>query len=309
MRKNILYSKSIYVLLAFVIGSHCNSLSQENIATKLGYPADSKLLIIHADDLGMSHSENMASFEAIENGCVSSASVMMPTPWALEAVNYTKTNSETHDFGLHLTISSEWKNYRYGPVSPVDKVPSLVDEYGYFHRECRTDLNLTEVETELKAQINLAYSMGFEPTHLDMHMGCLAKTQELTETYLKLGQLYNLPVLVPDQSVSQQLRDKYDARIIVDFYDLKPDTYIKGTADYYINVLKNLKPGLSYFSIHTAYDNEEMKGITIDHPDWGSEWRQKDLDFFTSEKCKELIKKENIKLVTWRQLKDLIYKE
>ena len=155
-------------------------LSQDNIATRLGYPADSRLLIIHADDLGVSHSENQASFEAIDNGSVNSASVMMPTPWVLEAVEYARANPETHDFGLHLVLSSEWKHYKWGPVSSKDQVSSLVDEHGYFHKDCISGIDLAEVERELIAQIDRAYAMGLEPTHLDSHMGCLFQTPELT---------------------------------------------------------------------------------------------------------------------------------
>jgi len=112
--------KSIFTTVALIIGITTVLFSQENVATKLGYPEDSKLLIIHADDLGVSHSENMASIEAIENGSVNSASVMMPTPWVLEVANYAKSNPATHDFGLHLVLSSEWKNYKWGPVSSKD---------------------------------------------------------------------------------------------------------------------------------------------------------------------------------------------
>jgi len=299
--------KNIILIVILIFGTN-SLLSQENIATKLGYPADSKLLIIHADDLGVSHSENIATFKAIEKGFVNSASIMMPTPWVLEAIAYAKANPDTNDFGLHLVLSSEWKHYKWGPVSSIDKVPSLIDENGYFHEACRTNLNLDEVETELKAQVNRAYAMGFEPTHLDTHMGCVLQTKELTELYLKIGQMYHLPVLVVEQLLTPELKNKYNVRGVVDyFYNLTPETYDKGTEAYYANVLENLKPGLSYFSIHTAYDSDEMKGMTIDHPDWGSEWRQKDFDFFTSKTCKELLEKENIKLVTWRQIKAVYY--
>ena len=299
------FNPTIAILLSLVSQTF---FSQVNIATKLGYPADSKLLIIHADDLGVSHSQNIASFEAIENGSVNSASLMMPTPWVLEAVNYAKSKQKKPDFGLHLVLSSEWKNYKWGPVASKDKVPSLIDSNGYFHEACRTDLNLEEVELELTAQINRAFAMGLQPTHLDTHMGCLIQTDGLIRIYLKLGQQFNLPVLALKQFVTPEMKDKYDVKIMVDyFYDLNPESYAEGSARFYTEVLQNLKPGLSYFSIHTAYDNEEMKGMNIDHPDWGNEWRQKDFDFFISDECKELIKKENIILVSWRQLKEILY--
>ena len=183
-----MHSKSFLIVIALIMGTSSFLNSQENIATKLGYPADSKLLIIHADDLGVSHSENIASIEAIEKGSVNSASVMMPTPWVLEAIEYTKSNPNTHDFGLHLVLSSEWKLYKWGPVSSKDKVSSLVNEHGYFHDTCITKLNLAEVETELKAQVDRAYAMGLKPTHLDSHMGCLFQTPELMEIYFILFQ-------------------------------------------------------------------------------------------------------------------------
>jgi len=305
-RKTIVIIKNcalfaVYILLVFSVKA------QENIAVKLGYPADAKLLIIHADDLGVSHSENMASIDAIENGSVNSASVMMPTPWVLEVANYAKSHADTHDFGLHLVLSSEWKNYRWGPVSSTHKVPSLINEHGYFHAGCRSGINIKEVEMELRAQIDRAYAMGLVPTHLDSHMGCLFQTEELIEIYLKMGQVYKLPVLITNQ-IPLALIEKYDVKVILeDILTIMPEQYEKGPDDYYINAIKNLKPGLSTFLIHTAYDNDELKGMTIDHPEWGNEWRQKDYDFFTSDSCVKILKKENIQLVTWRQVKEVFY--
>jgi hypothetical protein len=281
--------------------------AQDNIATRLGYDADARLLIIHSDDLGVAHSENIASIEAIENGSVNSASVMMPTPWVLEVANYAKAHPDTHDFGLHLVLTSEWKNYRWGPVSSLDKVPSLVSEHGYFKADCSTEVSLDEVETELRAQIDRAYAMGLVPTHLDSHMGCLFQSPELIEVYLKLGKEYRLPVLVTSDFPAELL-DKYEVRaILAEALTIEPEQYAKGPEDYYLNAFRNLKPGVSTLLIHTAYDNEEMKGMNIDHPDWGNEWRQKDFDFFTSEACKKALEQENIKLVTWRQIKEAYY--
>jgi predicted glycoside hydrolase/deacetylase ChbG (UPF0249 family) len=297
--------KRIFISVFLFIGVTVKA--QENVATKLGLPKDAKMLIIHADDLGVSHSENMASFEAIENGSVNSASVMMPTPWVMEVANYAKSHADTHDFGLHLVLSSEWKNYRWGPVSSIDQVPSLINNHGYFHSGCQPEINLKEVEAELRAQIDRSYAMGLVPTHLDSHMGCLFQTQELIEVYLKMGQVYKLPVLIT-KDIPLSLIEKYDVKVVLeDALTIMPDQYAKGPDNYYIDAIKNLKPGLSTFLIHTAYDNDESKGMTIDHPDWGSAWRQKDYDYFTSLECKELLEKENIHLVTWRQIKQVYF--
>jgi len=94
-----------------------------------------------------------------------------------------------------------------------------------------------------------------------------------------------------------------------DALTILPDQYAKGSEEYYIDAIKNLKPGLSTFLIHTAYDNDELRAMTIDHPEWGNEWRQKDYDFFTSDTCSKILKEENIQLVTWRQLKEAFYSE
>lgn len=281
--------------------------SQENLATRLGYDSNARLLIIHADDLGVSHSENLASFEAIENGSVNSASVMMPTPWVMEVAEYAKAHPQTHDFGLHLVLTSEWKNYRWGPVSSTHKVPSLLGDHGYFRADCSSSVDIGEAESELRAQIDRAYAMGLEPTHLDSHMGCMFQSEQLVELYLKMGQEYRLPVLVTEQFPAEVLQ-KYNVNaVLTEALTISPEDYKKGLEEYYVNAIKKLKPGVSTLLIHTAYDNEEMKGMNVDHPDWGNEWRQKDFDFFTSDTCKQLLKSENIQLVTWREIKDKLY--
>ena len=150
-------------------------------------------------------------------------------------------------------------------------------------------------------------AMGLEPTHLDSHMVCLFQSEEFIEVYLKMGQVYNLPVLV-DHQVSEKLLKKYDVKIVLEeILTIMPEEYEKGTEAYYINKIKNLKPGLSTILMHTAFNNDELEAMMKDIPAWGSEWRQKDFDFFMSDTCKELLKEEKIQLVNWRQLKEAFY--
>src|SRR6188768_3079428 len=134
----------------------------KSLAERLGYPAGTKLLIIHADDLGVSHSENMASIRAMEKGVVNSASIMVPCPWFPEIAAYAKTHPSTC-FGLHLTLTSEWKLYKWGPVTSHDQVPSLLTPQGYLNETDSAFMHnakAAEVEKELRSQIERAKQFG-----------------------------------------------------------------------------------------------------------------------------------------------------
>lgn len=292
-------------------------LAQNNnktIAEKLGYPADSKLLIIHADDAGVSHSENMATIEGMENGIVNSSSIMVPCPWFPEIAEYANENSEEKDFGLHLTITSEWKDYKWGSSHSNTEVPSLINGYGYFYPlvdSVVVHANSPDVEKEITWQIEKALKFGIDVTHLDAHMGAVMSTPAFLETYIKKGREYGVPVLLSREIESfKEVESKMEITskdVIVDnVYQATPDIFKSGMDAYYEDVLNNLEPGLSCILIHLANNNDEMKAVTKEHPDWGSEWRQNDLDFFTSDKARDLIEKNNIVMVTWRELRDKI---
>src|SRR5918992_5811964 len=159
------------------------------LAERLGHPAGAKLLILHADDLGVAHSVNAATFDALDRGAISSASVMVPTPWMTEVAAYARAHPNA-DLGLHLTLTSEWETYRWGSVESKDKVPSLLDSVGTFPSEERrvaATAKPLEVEREIRAQIERALALGIRPTHVDSHMGALFTTPELFATYVKVA--------------------------------------------------------------------------------------------------------------------------
>lgn len=302
------------ILLILLLGTQM-SYAQSSLAAKLGYDEDARLLIIHSDDIGVSHSENKATFEAIEKGSVNSGSIMMPCPWVPEVADYVKENPKV-DFGLHLTLTSEWKHMKWGSVAPASQVSSLLNEEGYFYSDCLTfgqNAKVEEAIIELRAQIDKAILMGINPTHLDSHMGCLLfSSPELFGAYLALGREYKIPSMIsrfflkaaPDSF--HKLITPQDV-ILENVITASPDDYKNGMDKYYEKVLTQLEPGVNVLLIHTAYDNEEMKALTIDHPMWGADWRQKDFDFFTSNKCKRILKDQNIKLITWRYIQSVIY--
>src|SRR5580692_3263997 len=165
-----MYRRKLALAIALLCFAAANTQAQtKTVAERLGYPADAKLLIVHADDLAVAHSVDAASFDALDKGAVSSASIMIPCPWLTEVATYAKAHPDA-DLGLHLTLSSEWATYRWGSVASRDTVPTLFDPSGYLWSnvpDAITHLKPEEVEREIRAQIERALAMGIHPTHLD----------------------------------------------------------------------------------------------------------------------------------------------
>ena len=281
---------------------------QKSLAEKLGYSRDAKLLIVHADDVGVTHSVNAATIKGLESGLVNSASLMVPCPWFPEIADYAKSHPDA-DFGLHLTLTSERVYYRWGPVASKEKVPSLVDQNGYFHHDWTpsTRINPKEADLELRAQIDRAYAMGIRPTHLDSHQYRLLDSgKDLFEVAIRIAHDYKLPLFVArDWFADRPYLEKslgpgdivLDHTVTID-PGVPPDKW----AEFYKTALKNLQPGVTEFVIHLGYADEELKAATRERDTWGAAWRQRDFDFFTSQDFRQLLAEQNIKLVTWREI-------
>lgn len=296
--KNTIYISAICLLLF-----HITEAQVKTTQERLGYSKDTKLLIIHADDLGVSHSENVASFAALEKGPVNSASILVPCPWLPEVSAWAK-NHPTADLGLHLALTSEWKYYKWGPVMPHDKVKSLLNPEGYFYDNTADVVRTAapaEAELELRAQIERAIKTGIDPTHFDAHMGTVMAAPFIN-IYAKLGKEYKVPVMLTKEMLSS-LESK-DVIVVDNIIGASPQNFRSSMKNFYANAMRSLQPGLNCLIIHTAYDDAEMQAVTIDHPDWGAAWRQADFDFFTSDECRKLIKDEKIQLITWREVRD-----
>jgi len=284
------------------------------LVERLGYPRDAKLLIVHADDLGAAHSINSASIKALESGLVSSASIMVPGSWLPEIAAYARAHPEV-DFGVHLTLTSEWSLYRWGPVLGKERVPSLLDSSGYLYpleSEAAAHMDVREVEAEIRAQIARARALGIQPTHLDSHMGTLYQSKALFETLLRVARENRLPFRVSQEWFSSapfmpSLLGPDD--VVLDrTISIEPSVAPDDWSRFYANEIKNLRPGVTDMIVHLAFADEEMKGISFGHPNWGAEWRQRDFNFVTSDAFRKLLKDNNVKLITWREIGKLVGK-
>jgi len=299
-------------------------------AEKLGYPKGTKLLILHVDDVGMSFDSNEGAINAITKGVASSLSIMMPCPWVPDFVQYMKAHPGL-DAGLHLALTAEWKGYRWGPLSGKNTTPGLVDKEGALWpsvAEVVQHATGDEVEKEIKAQLERARSMGFEPTHFDTHMGTLLATPEFAMRYVKLGIDNKIPVMVPagHATLIKAQMNAPDAQIqqmrmigkmlwnaglpVLD--DLHNDSYgwpisAEMKADdkklqayktkKYIEGVRSLKPGLTMMIMHCTATSEVFPHISDSGP-----VRRGDMLAMMDPALKKAIQDEKIIITTWREM-------
>lgn len=309
-----LTNKPLFILFSIMLlsGFAMNG-DAENLAERLGYPADSVLLIIHADDMGMCHSANVASIDALEKGIVTCGSVMVPCPWFEELTAYARTHPEA-DIGLHLTLNAEWKSYRWGPVAGRSVVKGLVDPAGYlFHdvREVYGSATPEEVEKEVRAQIEFALASGVKPTHLDSHMGTLYYNPKYLQVAFKLSEEYDIPLMffnpTPEMIEKAGGRDVFPIEAIkvlqqrgiplLDGLAEIDDGPLEGMADAYKKKISGLKPGAYEIIIHPTLDSGESRAITN-----SAQKRDAEYQTFTDPAMKEFLDQQGVKLIGWKNL-------
>lgn len=305
--------KKYFYFLFLLISSAADTYAQKNLAEKLGYARDAKLLIIHADDLGVTHSENSATISAIEKGAINSAAMMVPCPWFPEIAAYANQHRE-FDWGLHLTLTSEWKHFKWNGIVDSINIPGLINKEGYFYESVEEVVNHAgagEVEKEIRAQIEKAIALGIQPTHLDPHMESLFGSIDFFKAYFKLGIEYKIPVLIPEKLLKEEAFKRevgdYPA-LVVSHIQLHPGIAPERWQKAYDSALVNMKPGLNELVLHLAYNDEEMKATTIGKTHWwDAAWRQRDYDYITSRHFKDVLQQNKIQLVTWKQIQQIIY--
>jgi chitin disaccharide deacetylase len=295
--------RAAITLLALALSAVCHA--QPTVQERLGHLASARLLVIHADDLGMSHSVNRATFEALEKGWITSASILVPCPWFPEVARFAREHPGA-DLGVHLALNSEWTTFRWGPVGRADAVPSLLDKDGYFplvEPEVTRRAKPAEVERELKAQIEHARANGVQITHLDSHMATLFRSAELFAVYRRLGEEYKLPILLERSGDRTSWTSEADPRALLDrVLSISPGVPPAEWRATYEKMLAPLKPGVYQLIVHLGYDDEEMRGATADHPDWGAAWRQYDFDLVRSAEFQRFLRDQGFVLVGWKDL-------
>jgi predicted glycoside hydrolase/deacetylase ChbG (UPF0249 family) len=270
----------------------------------LGYPSDARLLIVNADDFGMCNSVNEAIFGALEEGIARSTTLMVPCPWMLQAMRFLADHPEI-SFGVHLTIISEWADYCWGAVTPREKVPSLINEAGYFYNfdqmpEFLAQVRFDQLEMEFRAQIEVVLAAGLKPTHLDWHCLRLDSRPDISELMFNLAREYGVAFRVTGRSWIEKVQswgfptNDYD---ILDSYHIDPVNKIAQ----YVELLHELPVGLSEWAVHPALDTSELLAIEP----YGNHIRQTDFDFLTSQEAKDVVKEEGIILLDYRTLQDV----
>lgn len=276
--------------------------SNKTVAERLGYPASSRLLIIHADDFGMLHSVNRATTEALSNKWISSASILVPCPWFPEAARVAREHPEW-DLGVHLALTSEWTPVRWRPLSFGGTGSSLTDKDGYLPStsgQVGQQAQFPDAEREMRAQIERALVSGVNITHLDSHMFSVASKPELGAKYVKLGRAYGLPLLLDHREL--QVETNPSAVLIDQILALEPGVSQDQWLNAYENILRPLRPGTYELIVHLAYADDEMRAATYDQPNWGAQWRQNDFDMVKNPEFQKFLREQGFVLVSWREL-------
>ncbi len=305
------------LIMALTVMGMAGARAQEpTYAEKLGWPAGARVVIFHVDDAGMHHDANRGTIEAMEKGVATSASIMFPCPWVPEIVAYAKANPDK-DFGMHCTLTAEWKKYRWGPVAGKPAVPGLVDEEGclwHSPEDVARHATPDEVERELRAQLDRALTMGFTPTHLDTHMGTVYETPEFLERYIKLGAEKGIPVMVPGghcyfllqeeprfEGVVRELGRKVWELGLPVLDDLHTGYGCKAPENkkhQILDFLRDCKPGVTQFIVHCTRPSDNFAEVTGSGPT-----RLAELEAMLDPEVRQTIQREGIILTTWRELK------
>jgi predicted glycoside hydrolase/deacetylase ChbG (UPF0249 family) len=290
------------------------------VLRKLGFADNDRVVILHTDDIGMCQATISALADLVDFGLISSGAAMVPCPWLPELAAYCRQHPAA-DMGVHLTLTSEWDGYRWGPLSTRDPASGLIDEEGYFFQsseQVQEHASPEAVQVELRAQLDRALAAGIDVTHLDTHMGAVAHLK-FVPAYVQLALQHHLPPLIPrlDEAGWQEVGlDAETAAFAIQFVGQLEAQGVP-LLDHLIGLpleedpgdrvalakkeLGALPPGLTHFIIHPAQDTPELRAIT---PTWRS--RVADYEAFCSEELRAFVRSSGLQVIGYRALRDLL---
>jgi predicted glycoside hydrolase/deacetylase ChbG (UPF0249 family) len=275
-----------------------------SLAERLGYPKDARLLIVNCDDLGFCHAANEGVYESLRDGLATSASLMVPCPWARGAA----ASYRGEDVGVHLTVNAEHDLYRWGPITHA---PSLLDGDGGFPRtiaDVWDHADLDEVRRECRAQIERAILWGFDVSHLDAHMGTVQIRSEFFDIYLDLAVEFGLPLRLSGPGTESQIGFPF-RRLADEEGVLYPDNFVfvpgVGSREFVLKAIDRLEPGVTEAYLHPAFDSPELRAMAID---WQA--RVDDYSLLVREPdLRDAIESAGITLIGFRPIRDLMRAE
>jgi len=297
-------------LATFLLLGYATHSIGQTLVERLGYPKDAILLIVNNDDAGMCHAANTGTMKGLQEGLISSSTIMFTCPWATEIVEFAKAHPDK-DFGVHLTLTSEWKHYKWGPVAQVDRVSTLVDSNGYFWNdvpEVYQHGNAEQAYEEGKAQIEKALSYGLPITHIDSHMGTFQLDPAYFEQYARLAKTFNLPLRMASQSTLEKygqgsVREKcaQEGLVFPDYLVYEELQHYEEVEDFWVNIIDNLQAGVTELFLHASELTPELEAIT-----GTAHKRSEELKAFTeSTKIREALARKNVQLISYRPLMEL----
>lgn len=282
------------------------------LAERLGYSREARLLLLHADDLGLLHSVNAAAIAMFEAAALQSGSVMVPSPWFPELAAYARTRPDL-DLGIHLTFISEQPGYRWGPVLGAGKVPSLADGSGYFpvSWEPERPVDAAELEAEIRAQIDRARSLGVVPTHLDAHAHALQwRGRPVFERLQKVAREYRLPIRVGRNwfAVHPYLAQALgrDGIALDRCITIPPSVPPEQWSAWYVETVRGLPAGVTEIFVHPGYDDGELRAFAGPGLSYGSAWRQRDFDAVRGAALQQAIAAAGVRIISWREIRRLL---
>ena len=288
-----------------------------NLAERLGYSADDRVLILNADDVGSTHASNAATFECLERGSLTSGSILVPAAWSPEVALYARDHPEA-DLGVHLTLTCEYSGYRWRPLAERSQAPGLYDEEGYLWRtsaEAIEHISPEEADLELRAQIDAAVKAGIDVTHLDTHMGTVLQPKFM-DVYFSLGLDYKIPIFAfrpnPDRLRKAGMSDYWDALkpqlarldeagfpVLDHIIETKLAVPPQDRSAYFREFFESLRPGVTHFLVHPTYASDEVAAMTD-----STLSRAKDYELFKDRSIAEQLERLGIHTITYREIRE-----